>query len=107
MTKNIDDTYYLLKKLEETDNLSQRLLAKKLGMSLGKMNFLLKSLIEKGILKAENFATSKNKMQYRYILTPSGIKHKIEVTKSFIKRKEAEYVKIQQELEEARCSVDL
>lgn len=102
MKKNLDETYYLLKELEEVGTQSQRSLAQKMGMSLGKMNFLLKSLVEKGVIKAENFAGSKHKMQYRYILTPSGIKHKIEITKAFIKRKETEYIKIQKELEEAR-----
>lgn len=102
MKTNIDETYYLLKELEEAEHPSQRSLAQKMGMSLGKMNFLLKSLVEKGVIKAENFAGSKHKMQYRYILTPGGLKHKLEITKAFIKRKEAEYLKIQQELEEAR-----
>lgn len=102
MKTNIDETYYLLKELEGEEQVSQRSLAQKLGVSLGKMNFLLKSLVEKGVIKAENFAGSKHKMQYRYILTPGGIKHKIEITKAFIKRKEAEYLKIQKELEEAR-----
>ena len=101
MKSNIDETYYLLKELEEAENQSQRSLAKTMGISLGKMNFLLKSLVEKGVIKAENFAGSKHKMQYRYILTPGGIKHKIEITKGFIKRKEAEYTKIKKELEEA------
>lgn len=101
MKTNIDETYYLLKELENADGPSQRSLAQKLGVSLGKMNFLLKSLIEKGVIKAENFAGAKHKMKYRYILTPSGIKHKVDITKAFIKRKEVEYTKIQAELEEA------
>lgn len=107
MKTDIEDTYHLLKELEQANKHSQRSLAKRMGVSLGKMNFLLKSLIEKGIIKAENFAGSKHKLQYRYILTPNGIKHKVEVTKAFIKRKEVEYYKIQKELEEARKQVEL
>jgi EPS-associated MarR family transcriptional regulator len=72
------------------------------GFSLGKLNFVLKALIVKGLVKMENFTHSEQKIQYRYILTPDGIKEKIQVTAAFIERKQAEYEKILQEIDEAR-----
>jgi MarR family transcriptional regulator, temperature-dependent positive regulator of motility len=99
---NLNDKYYLLKELEKEEKQSQRELAKVLGFSLGKLNFVLKALIAKGLVKMENFAHNEQKVQYRYILTPDGIKEKIQVTAAFIKRKEAEYEKILQEIDEAR-----
>jgi MarR family transcriptional regulator, temperature-dependent positive regulator of motility len=102
MKPNLNDKYYLLKELEKEEQQSQRELAKVLGFSLGKLNFVLKALIVKGLVKMENFAHNEQKMQYRYILTPDGIKEKIQVTAAFIQRKEVEYEKILQEIEEAR-----
>lgn len=104
MTKrpNLNDKYYLLKELDKGDRKSQRELAKSLGISLGKLNFVLKALVSKGLVKMENFAQSENKAAYRYILTPEGIREKVKVTQAFIKRKEFEYEKILQEIEEAK-----
>ena len=102
MKPNPNDHYYLLKELEKDDHQSQRKLAKILGFSLGKLNFVMKALVKKGLVKMENFAHNEQKMQYRYILTPNGINEKIRVTAAFIQRKEAEYEKILQEIEEAR-----
>ena len=99
---SLNDKYYLLKELEKEEKQSQRELAKVLGFSLGKLNFVLKSLIVKGLVKIENFAHSEQKIQYRYILTPDGIKEKIQVTAAFIERKQAEYERILQEIDEAR-----
>ena len=105
MTPKIDDQYYLLKELEKADKQSQRDLAARLGISLGKINFILKALMEKGLIKMENFTQSKNKAQYRYILTPEGIKEKVRITHAFIQRKQAEYEQILQEIEEARETI--
>jgi len=102
----IDDKYYLLKELEKEDGQSQRNLANQLGFSLGKINFLIKALVEVGIIKIDNFAHNKNKTQYSYILTPKGISEKVKITKAFIVRKETEYVKIQLELEEAKKTME-
>jgi EPS-associated MarR family transcriptional regulator len=102
MKPNLNDRYYLLKELEKAEKQSQRELAKVLGFSLGKLNFVLKALISKGLVKMENFAHNEQKMQYRYILTPEGIVEKIQVTRTFIQRKEEEYEKILQEIDEAR-----
>lgn len=102
----IDDKYYLLKELEKEATQSQRSLANHLGFSLGKINFLIKALVEKGIIKIENFAHNKNKLQYRYILTPEGIRERTRITKAFIHRKEKEYNQICEDLEEAKKAIN-
>ena len=102
MKPNLNDKYYLLKELEKEEKQAQSELAKVLGFSLGKLNFVLKSLIVKGLVKMENFTHSEQKIQYRYILPPDGIKEKIQVTAPFIERKQAEYERILQEIDEAR-----
>src|SRR5690625_1883788 len=79
---------------------TQRSLAKKLGFSVGKTNYILKALVEKGHLKAERFINSNNKLAYRYVLTPSGLQARIKLTEKFIKRKKAEYETLQKELDE-------
>jgi len=78
---------------------SQKSLADELGISVGKVNYVLKALIEKGLIKAENFFENKNKNQYKYLLTEKGFKEKVALTKNFIQRKKAEYEELQRELE--------
>ena len=77
---------------------TQKSLAENLGYSVGKINYILKALIAKGLIKAENFATSTNKKQYRYLLTREGIEEKVVLTEKFIKRKKQEYEELQIEL---------
>lgn len=77
---------------------TQRTLADKLGFSIGKTNYVLKALIEKGLVKAERFAQSSNKLGYRYILTPQGIRERIDLTERFIQRKREEYEQLTEEL---------
>ncbi|MBE0471964.1 MAG: MarR family EPS-associated transcriptional regulator [Methyloprofundus sp.] len=77
---------------------TQRALAEQLGFSLGKTNFIVRALIEKSLIKAERFAESENKKQYRYVLTPKGIKERIALTEKFIERKKQEYEQLQHEL---------
>lgn len=77
---------------------SQRTLAEKLGFSIGKTNYVLKALIEKGLVKAERFAQNPNKLGYRYVLTPQGIRERIDLTERFIQRKREEYEQLTQEL---------
>lgn len=97
----LDEEFFeVLRKAEKTNN--QKSLADELGYSVGKVNYILKALIEKGFIKIENFANSKNKKQYKYLLTPSGIKAKIELTENFIKRKKREYEELQAELENTK-----
>jgi len=81
---------------------TQKSLAEDLGYSVGKINYVLKALISKGFIKAENFATSTNKKQYRYLLTREGIEEKILLTEKFIERKKREYEELQMELERMR-----
>ena len=86
--------------LRNIDTLTtQKSLADELGLSVGKVNYVLKALIEKGLIKAENFFVNKNKNQYKYLLTDNGIKEKVSLTKKFIIRKKAEYEELQRDLE--------
>jgi len=78
---------------------SQPSLAKELGYSVGKINYIIKALIDKGLIKAENFATAKQKKKYKYLLTKKGIEEKIRLTENFIVRKKKEYDELQMELE--------
>ncbi|MES2547555.1 MAG: MarR family EPS-associated transcriptional regulator [Pseudomonadota bacterium] len=94
--------YKILKILEANPEISQRDLARQLGISLGRVNFCLKALIEKGLLKASNFRNSQNKLAYMYFLTPQGLEEKSVITARFLKAKLQEYVKLQAEIEELR-----
>jgi EPS-associated MarR family transcriptional regulator len=92
--------YSLLKTLEENPGLSQRNLAQHLGISLGKVNFCLNALIEKGSVKVNNFRNSDNKLAYAYLLTPRGIDEKARITVQFLKRKMQDYERLRKEIEE-------
>ena len=94
--------YKILKLVEHNPAISQRELAMQLGISLGKVNFCLKALIERGLLKATNFRNNKNKLAYMYLLTPSGIEEKASITMRFLKHKLKEYETLQVEIEELR-----
>lgn len=101
-----DEYRYKIFKLVETNpEISQRELARELGISLGKVNYCLKALIEKGLIKAGNFRNSKNKMAYVYKLTPTGIEEKANVTVRFLKRRMREYELLQQEISELRKEI--
>ena len=91
--------YKILKLLEENPNLSQRELAKSMGISLGKANYCLQALIQKGLVKARNFSNSKSKRAYFYILTPKGIEEKATITVRFLKHKLREYEALKNEIE--------
>ena len=98
---NDDNTSYgLLKTLEDNPSLSQRDLAKRLGISLGKVNFCLNALIEKGCLKVNNFRNSDNKLAYAYLLTPQGVEQKARMTVEFLQIKMQEYERLRAEIEE-------
>ncbi|MBD3807628.1 MAG: MarR family EPS-associated transcriptional regulator [Epsilonproteobacteria bacterium] len=90
-------TLSLLRSIDETK--TQKSLADELGLSVGKVNYVLKALIEKGFIKAENFFANKNKNQYKYLLTEKGIKEKITLTEKFIEKKKREYDELVEELE--------
>lgn len=87
----------ILRALKE--DVSQPSIAKEIGFSVGKVNFILQALIEKGLVKTENFIASNNRRKYRYLLTEEGIKEKMHLTAKFIERKKAEYEVLQKELE--------
>jgi EPS-associated MarR family transcriptional regulator len=97
--------YKILKQLQIDPDISQRELAKRLDISLGKANFCLKALIEKGLVKAENFKNSTNKAGYLYLLTPKGIEEKVSLTQSFLQRKLKEHEALEAEIEQLREEV--
>ena len=92
----------VLRHLENDPEITQRELAKKLGISLGKANYCLKALIDKGLIKAGNFKNSNNKSAYIYLLTPKGIEEKSRITVHFLKRKIEEYEQLQVEIDQLR-----
>ena len=95
-----DDTHFwVLKLMQDNPGMTQRALAKELGISLGGANYCLQALVEKGWLKIQNFSQSKNKMGYAYILTPVGITEKAALTGRFLKRKMQEYENLKAEIE--------
>lgn len=91
--------YKILKRLASEPEISQRELAKDLGISLGKMNYCLKALIERGWVKANNFRNNQNKKAYIYLLTPRGVEEKSRITVQFLKSKIAEYEILKEDLE--------
>ncbi len=97
-----ENRYKILKLLDANPNMNQRQLAEELGISLGKVNYCLKALIDRGWIKANNFRRSSNKKAYAYLLTPKGIEEKARVTLRFLKRKQNEYTALLKELEELR-----
>ena len=96
---NKQSKYQLLKSLEQDANLTQRQLSTELGISLGKVNYCLQSLIQKGFVKINNFKNSKHKIQYSYLLTPTGIEEKTKLTIEFLKTKTKEYEVLKKEVE--------
>jgi len=98
--------YKLLKLLEPNPQLSQREVAKELGMSLGKVNYCLKALVERGWIKAANFKNSRNKTAYMYLLTPRGIEEKARVTGRFLQIKVREYEALRDEIEQIRVEAE-
>ena len=102
-----EDTYFrVMRILQENPDLTQRELAEKLGISVGGLNYCLKALIEKGLVKMKNFANSKNKFGYVYELTPTGLVEKAAITHRFLQRKMDEYDALKAEIEALRSEVD-
>lgn len=103
MTHLTDEMRYKLLKLLESDpNISQRQLADVLGISLGKVNYCLKALMTKGLIKAKNFRNSQNKLGYVYMLTARGLEDKARVTVRFLKYKMEEYEELEREITQLR-----
>jgi EPS-associated MarR family transcriptional regulator len=102
-----EDTYFrAMRILKDNPDLTQRELAEKLGISVGGLNYCLKALMEKGFVKMKNFANSKNKFGYVYVLTPSGIAEKSAITHRFLQRKIDEYEALKAEIEILRPEVE-
>ncbi len=95
-----DNQFEVLRKIKSKPNSSQRAMASELGFSLGKLNYCLKSLKEKGLIKIKNFKKNPNKLGYVYILTPKGVSQKTKLTLNFMKRKMKEYDELKSEIEE-------
>ena len=95
----------LLRHLEENPDITQRQLASELGVSLGKANYCLKALIDKGFIKARNFKNSANKRAYLYVLTPRGIEEKSRISVTFLRRKMEEFEALRDEIEELKAEL--
>ena len=92
----------LLRKLESNPAYTQRELSQEMGVSLGKVNYCMKKLTEKGLIKITNFTHNPNKIGYVYLLTPSGVEEKVRLTFSFLKRKIIEYEILKIEINELK-----
>ena len=102
-----EDTYLkVMRLLEKNPDLTQRELAEQLGVSVGSVNYCMKALMEKGLVKMKNFIHSKNKFGYVYVLTPTGIAERTALTSKFLARKVAEYETLKHEIEVLKAEVD-
>ncbi len=100
-----DEILMLLRIISRNPQISQRELSSSLGFSLGKVNFLVKASIERGLVKAHNFRNSRHKISYLYFLTPNGVEEKAKITYRFLKRKIAEYKKLETEIRQLKKEV--
>ncbi|MFN7834983.1 MAG: MarR family EPS-associated transcriptional regulator [Burkholderiaceae bacterium] len=94
-----DTSFRVMRILQENPDLTQRELAEQLGVSVGGLNYCLKALMEKGLVKMQSFASSKNKFGYVYVITPGGMAEKAAITHRFLKRKMEEYEALKAEIE--------
>ena len=102
-----DTTFRVMRLLEENPDLTQRELAEKLGISVGGLNYCLEALMGKGLVKMKNFANSKNKFGYVYVLTPSGVAEKAAITHRFLQRKMEEYEALKAEIAALKTNLSL
>ena len=107
MTRSDENTLQALRILEKNPELSQRGLSKELGLSLGKTHYILSSLIDVGLVKADNFRRSDNKLGYAYLLTPQGMAEKAVVTARFLVQKRREYKALEQQIADLSREVEL
>ena len=101
-TMKNDIEYKILKVLERNPKMTQRQLAQEIGVSLGQTHYVIRALIERGMIKLENFTNSNNKVGYLYLLTPRGIAEKTTLAKSFLIHKQKEYQLLRFEIEELK-----
>ena len=102
---HLEDYYEVMREIQNDPKVSQRKLANKLGLSLGKINYCLKALKMKGLVKIENFKKNPNKINYFYILTPKGLSEKTKITLNFMKIKMREYDQLKSDLEKEKKNV--
>jgi EPS-associated MarR family transcriptional regulator len=95
---NSEEELEILRKIEENPNLTQRQIAEHLGLSLGKINYLIKALLGKGMVKVDNFRKSDRKLGYLYLLTPEGVERKRKLTLLFLQRKAEEFDRLKREI---------
>ncbi len=100
-----EETLHIIREIDRSPEVSQRELSIRLGISVGKVNFLINALIDKGFIKIENFRKSTNKIVYIYNLTPCGIEEKVRMTCLFLKRKTAEYERLAQDIRQLQAEV--
>ena len=100
LDKDTEKKLDILRQLNKNPGASQRDLASKIGISLGKINYLLNELVKKGLIKVDNFSKNKSKINYIYLLTPKGISTKLNLTIKFMKRKLREYDELKKDLNE-------
>lgn len=100
-----EKTFHLIKEIESNPQTTQRDLAKKLTVSLGKVNFLINALVEKGIIKIQNFKNAKNKFAYTYLMTPYGASTKLRLAKEFFEWKTEEYERLKKEIEDYKKEI--
>tara|TARA_Y100000022_G_C13211833_1_gene357925 strand:- start:9 stop:320 length:312 start_codon:yes stop_codon:yes gene_type:complete len=99
---NNPDHFEVLRKIDNSNKITQRKLASELGFSLGRLNYCIKALKGKGLIKISNFKKNPNKIRYIYVLTPKGISHRTRLTVSFMKRKFKEYDELKKELKDIK-----
>ena len=105
-TANDDTLFWTLKLLQENPGVTQRALAKEVGINVSSINFCLKALAEKGWIKMRNFSKTPDKLAYAYLLTPTGLAEKASLTKRFLQRRMAEYEELRGEIEALQLEVD-
>ena len=98
--------FEVLRRLHQTPKVSQRTLSKDLGVGLGTINFCFQALVEKGLVKMQNFSQSKSKLRYAYLLTPAGVAAKSKLTAEFLSRKVAEYESLRAEINILKQELD-
>ena len=95
---NVDEEFNLLRLLDKKPDKTQRKIAQELGFSLGKLNYCIKSLKKKGLIKIRNFKNNNNKLYYLYLLTPKGVNKKAKMTLDYLRKKSKEYEELRKEL---------
>ena len=105
MNQTTETHLKVLREIEGNPEITQRELARELGVSLGKVNYCLKALIQKGWVKANNFKNNNNKSAYAYLLTPKGIERKTKITASYLRNKINEYEALKTEIEQLKTEL--